>query len=161
LTPLPDSVRIIATTPPRWLVAAETALLLAAPFVYWRMPHDFGSDGYLRLEATRYLAHGELLETPYSLMMSIVALPVYLFGDILAQFNVFVLFSGLAAWAAILWRHVPVTILRRAALIVLACSMFGHHSQSFFGEVLTAMCVTVGLALIVIRHATLGHSELP
>ncbi len=124
------------------------------------MPHDFGSDGYPRLEATRALAHGQLLDTPYSLVMSIVALPLYHFGDILAEFNMFVLMIGLAAFAAILWRHVPLTILRRSILIVLAASMFGHHSQSFFGETLTAMCVTVGLAWMATNTAWLGTPAL-
>ena len=121
------------------------------------MPHDFGSDGYFRLEATRALARGELLDTPYSLVMSVIALPLYHFGDVLAQFNVFVLFAGLAALALILRRHAPIAILRRAALLVLTASMFGHHTQVFFGEVLTAVCVAAGLAWIATSRATLGY----
>lgn len=120
------------------------------------MPHEFGSDGYLRLEATRWLAHGQFYDQPYSLMMSIVALPFLYLGNILAEFNMFVLFGGLAIFAAILWRHVPLTLIRRAVLIVLAASMFGYHTQQFFGEVLTAMSLTVGLAFIVVNLPTIG-----
>jgi hypothetical protein len=148
--------RGLTNTTPRWLAAAETALIVAAPYAYWKMPHDFGSDGAFRLEATRYLANGELLDTPYSLVMSIVALPLYYFGDVVAQFNMFVFFGGLATMAALLWAHVPAGIIRRAVLLLLTASMFGHHTQVFFGEVLTAMLVAVGLVLGVVGWPRLG-----
>ena len=54
LLPLPTR----SSTTPRWLGLAETALILVAPLVYGRMPHVISSDGYFRLETTRYLARG-------------------------------------------------------------------------------------------------------
>jgi hypothetical protein len=144
----------------RRLAVIETVLILLGPFVYWRMPHDFGSDGFFRLEATRYLAIGQVIDTPYPILMSVLALPLYHFGDIVAQFNVFVLFGGLAMLALLLWQRVPAKMIRHLVLIVVAASMFGHHSQLFFGEVLTAMLVAIGLVMVVIGYAAPGIALL-
>jgi hypothetical protein len=134
---------------PRWLMAAETALIIAAPYVYMQMPHEISSDGYLRLETTRYLALGQVIDQPVPLLFSILALPLYHFGDVVALFNMVTLFAGLAVLAALFWKQVPAVLIRRFVLIVLAASMFPHHTQVFFGELLTAMLTAIGIALMV------------
>jgi hypothetical protein len=134
----------------RRLALIETVLILLGPLLYWRMPHDFGSDGFFRLEATRYLAIGQVVDMPTPLLMSVLALPLYHFGDVVAQFNVFVFFGGLAVMAFLLRNEVPAPILRRVILILIAASMFSHHTQWFFGELLTATLVAIGLVLIVV-----------
>lgn len=151
------SLRLTAqSSTPRWLVYLELALIVAAPYVYYLMPHDFGSDGYLRLETTRYLALGQVIDQPVPLLFSILALPLYHFGDVVVLFNMAILFTGLAAMAIILWRVAPADVLRRFTLIVLAASMFGHHTQVFFGELMTAFFVAIGMALMVTGWSTLG-----
>ena len=144
------------STVPRWLTAAETALVIAAPYVYMKMPHEISSDGYLRLETTRYLARGEVIDQPVPLLFSVLALPLYHFGDVVALFNMVTLFVGLAWLSLLFWRRVPAPLIRRFVLIVLAASMFGHHTQVFFGELLTAMLMAIGIGLMVVGSATLG-----
>ena len=113
------------------------------------MPHEISSDGMIRLEATRYLALGQIIDVPTGLLMSVLALPLYHFGDVVANFNSVVFLAGLAAIAFFLRRHAPEELIRRLLLVLLAASMFGHHAQLFFGEVLTAMCIAVGLVMMV------------
>jgi len=139
-----------STPTPRWLICLELALIAAAPFVYYRMPHEISSDGYLRLETTRYLALGQVIDQPVPMLFSIFALPLYHFGDVVALFNMVTLFVGLAATVFLLWRVAPADILRRFVLIVLAASMFGHHTQLFFGELLTAMMMAIAVAALII-----------
>lgn len=142
---------------PRWLVVTETLLILAAPWVYWLMPHEISSDGYLRLETTRYLAHGQVIDAPVPMFMSVAALPLYHFGDIVAEFNLFAFLGGVAVLAALFWRHVPSDIIRRSVLVLLAGSMFAHHTQLFFGELLTAMLVAIGFASFAVGILPLGY----
>lgn len=140
----------------RWLARAELALILAAPFAYYQMPHEISSDGYFRLETTRYLARGQVIDQPFGLLMSVFALPLYHFGDVVALFNMITFFAGLAAIWLVLRRDVPAQLLRRTTLVLLAASMFPHHTQHFFGEVLTSMMVAIGIALMVTGHSWLG-----
>ena len=144
----------------RWLSKFEIALILVAPFVYWQMPHEISSDGYLRLETTRYLARGEVIDQPVPMFMSVAALPLYHFGDIVAQFNVFVFFGALAVIAALLWTRVPADVLRRFVLLLIVASMFAHHTQLFFGELLTAMLVATGIALLIAGLPLFGYVAL-
>ena len=147
-------------TTPRWLALAETALIVAGVAAYLAMPHEISSDGLIRLETTRYLARGEIIDAPYGLLMSALALPLYHFGDVVAQFNTVVFLLGLVAIAFLLRTHVPAHLLRRLVLLLLAASMFGHHAQLFFGEVLTAMFAAVGLVMVVVGHPALGLTLL-
>jgi hypothetical protein len=120
------------------------------------MPHEINSDGLIRLETTRALARGEIPDTPTGLLFSALTLPLYHFGDVVATFNMLVFFAGLAAMALLLRGHVPSHLIRRTVLVVLAASMFEHHTQLFFGEVLTAMFVAVGLAALVTGQSIVG-----
>ena len=146
----------MTSTIPRWLMAAETALIIAAPYVYMQMPHEISSDGYLRLETTRYLALGQVIDQPVPLLFSVLALPLYHFGDVVALFNMVTLFAALAVLAALFWKDVPAALIRRFVLIVLAASMFPHHTQVFFGELLTALFIAIGIALMVTGWALPG-----
>ncbi len=136
--------------PRRWLVFAEYALIVVGAVVYWRMPHEISSDGMYRLEATRYLALGQIIDVPTGLLMSALALPLYHFGDVVANFNSVVFLIALAAIAFFLRNQAPAALIRRLLLVLLAASMFGHHSQLFFGEVLTATFLAVGLLMMVV-----------
>lgn len=145
---------------PRWLTLAESALILAGVATYLAMPHEINSDGLLRLETTRYLARGEVIDVPTGLLMSALALPLYHFGDVVAAFNAAVFLMGLAAIAFLLRNHVPAHLLRRLILVLLAASMFGRHAQFFFGEMLTAMFAAVGLVMMIVGPAALGLALL-
>ena len=142
----------------RWLPYAEAALILAGAGAYLAMPHEITSDGLIRLETTRYLARGEIISAPTGLLQSALALPLYHFGDVVATFNMCVFFAGLVAIAFLLWNHVPAPLLRRLILILLAASMFGNHTQQFFGEVLTSMLVATGLVLVALERPFSGFA---
>ena len=144
----------------RWLALVESVLIAAGVAAYLAMPHEINSDGLIRLETTRALARGEIPDAPTGLLMSALALPLYHFGDVVATFNTAVFLTGLAVMAFLLRAHVPAHLLRRLILLLLAASMFGHHSQLFFGEVLTAMFVAVGLVLLVVGQPALGIALL-
>jgi len=58
--------------------------------------------------------------------------------------------------AVLLRNHAPAHLVRRLLLILMAASMFGHHTQHFFGEVLTAMFLAVGLLMLVVGPSLLG-----
>jgi hypothetical protein len=139
-----------------WLDWAEMVLLPLGLVAYMAMPHEINSDGLIRLETTRYLARGQIIDAPYGLLMSALALPLYHFGDIVAVFNLVVFFVGMGAMWFLLRKHVPAHLLRRLMLVLLAASMFGHHTQLFFGEVLTAMLVAVGLVTVVVGQPAFG-----
>jgi hypothetical protein len=148
----------MTATTARWLALAEAALIVAGVAAYLAMPHEINSDGLIRLETTRALARGEIDDAPTGLLMSALALPLYHFGDVVAAFNTAVFLAGLAAMALLLRKHVPAHLLRRLVLLLLAASMFGHHAQLFFGEVLTAMFVAVGLVMVVVGQPVLGFA---
>jgi hypothetical protein len=120
------------------------------------MPHEISSDGMIRLEATRYLALGQIIDVQTGLLMSVLALPLYKFGDVVANFNTVIFIAGLAAIAFFLRHHAPAHLIRRLLLVLLAGSMFGHHAQLFFGEVLTAMFVALGLLMMIVGPALPG-----
>src|SRR4029453_10826702 len=144
----------------RWLALAEVALIAAGVAVYLAMPHEINSDGLIRLEKTRYLARGQIIDAPTGLLMSALALPLYHCGDVVAVLNTLVFFAGLAAMALLLRRYVQPALFRRLVLLLLAASMFGHHTQLFFGEVLTAMFTAVGLVLVVVGQPVSGFALL-
>ena len=58
------------------------------------------------------------------------------------------------------WKRLPANVLRRLILILLAGSMFAHHTQVFFGELLTSMLVTIGFATLVIGVEPIGYVML-
>jgi hypothetical protein len=142
--------------PQTWLAAVEYALIPIGAVVYWRMPHEIASDGMHRLEATRYLALGQFIDVPTGLLMSVLALPLYHFGDVVANFNTVVFLAGLAAIGFFLRNHVPAPVIRRMMLVLLVASMFGNHARFFFGEVVTAMFIAVGLVMMVVGRPLLG-----
>ncbi len=146
----PTGAPAITPTIPRWLTLAETILIAAGVAAYLAMPHEINSDGLIRLETTRAMARGEIPDAPTGLLMSALALPLYHFGDVVAAFNALVFLIGLAAMALLLRKHVAAHLIRRLLLLLLAASMFGHHAQLFFGEVLTAMFAAVGLVMVVV-----------
>jgi hypothetical protein len=153
------------TAPLTWLDWLELALLPLGLVAYLAMPHGIGADGTARYQATQQLRLGHLTPSRYSIVQSILALPLYFAGEtieypfgMVALFNTIVFLAGLAATAVLLRHRIPAPMLRRILLLLIAASMFGHHVQLFYGEVLTAVFVAVGLLCLTVGHSVLGNS---
>ena len=143
----------------------ELALLALGVVAYLSMPHGVGPDGATRWYTTEQLRAGHITDTRYSIVQSVLALPLYLAGELIdypfgmvAVFNTLVTLGGLALLAFLLRPHVSAALLRRLLLVLMAGSMFGHHAQFFYGEVLTAVCAGVGLLCLVVGANAIGYA---
>ncbi|HEX6534442.1 MAG TPA: hypothetical protein VF041_07590 [Gemmatimonadaceae bacterium] len=120
------------------------------------LPHAVDGDGGVRAGMLATLVdHGRAPAGRYSLLQPLLTVPLWALGGLLgdplrvaAYFNTIVLFTGLALIARLSWRHVDRDVLRRFLLLVLAASMFPHHLGNYYGEVLSAVAIAVGLLLL-------------
>ena len=149
----------------RWLERAEWALIPLGVVAYLVMPHGIGAgDSLPRYWTLDALMSGHLTDTRYSIVQALLAVPFHLIGQtidyprgVVALFNTSVLFAGLAAIALLSYSSIPAVLLRRIVLLLLAASMFGNHLQIFYGEVLTAVFVAVGLLCLVVGRSVPGY----
>lgn len=142
----------------------EWVLVAVGVAAYLVLPHDFGPDGWVRFETTRQLWLGEISQARHSIVQSILALPLYAIGEAVwgplgavLRFNTIVFLGGVTAMAVMLRDQIPESLLRRLLLVLLSASMFGYHVKMFFGEVLTAVCVAVGILCLLLKHAVPGY----
>ena len=149
----------------RWLAALEWALAVAAAAYQWFVaPHDIWGDGSVRFNTLVQLVDkGEVSSARYSIIHSFLAAPLYLLGkvfghgqDFVRYFNVLLFHLTLVVLYKMLRRHLPAPVLRRTILLLLAASMFGHHVQTFYGEVLTACAAIVGFAALALNRPVIG-----
>ena len=137
--------------------ALDAALLLCGLLVLLRTPRFVGTDGTTRLDAVKALADGRIPEMTYSLVMPLVALPVHWLGGIRGNREelLYVTNGLLLAFAVgVLWallRPLGGATARRFLLLVVFGSMAPVHASSFYGEMLTAVGVVVGLVAITLR----------
>jgi len=118
---------------------------------------EISSDGRIRYETLLTLVNdGKISPERYSILQSLLAVPLYYVGNAfgageraVGHFNAVVLALTLAGFYALLFRRISPVILRRTILLLLAASMFGHHLQTFYGEVLTACGALLGIAALV------------
>jgi hypothetical protein len=137
----------------RLVGAVDWTLLALALAVVVAAPKSLSGDGYTRyLTLERYVMTGHLVSERYSVVGPLLSTPLYLIGSVLgAALRMTLLFNVLLFSAAlvIIWRELrdeiaPAT--RRALLLLLVfASMFAHHLQRYYGEVLTSLAVTVGV----------------
>jgi hypothetical protein len=137
-----------------FLVAAGITLLLISPHVPF-------SDGAERLSALGSLLHGQVRPTHFSYLGSFTALPLWAIGSFLgaglawAEYsNLLVFIVGTGLLVMTLGAVCSIRLLRLFILVLLGGSMFPYHVRAFGGEVFTAMCVSVGLALVYCRGIT-------
>ena len=148
-----------------WLRAAtETALIafgLVAQF-FW-LPHliiNQGYDGQVRFKMMNtLLGQGQLDGSRYSIYGPIFSAPLWYLGQVvggaeywLGRYNLLLLALAVAALYWLLRNHLDHTILRTFLLLLVAASMFPNHIENYYGEVFTALCVAVGLTLVVFRR---------
>lgn len=111
-----------------------------------------GGDGAVRFESVLSLLHGEGGFSKFSLVQPMLSMPLAWLAvargsnpaGYVAYFNLLVfLLLAMPAYAAIARRYTAATA-RAWVLLILGASMFPHHLQGYYGEVLSAMCFFVG-----------------
>ncbi|MBI3492212.1 MAG: hypothetical protein HY047_10595 [Acidobacteria bacterium] len=141
----------------RRLAWIEWALIGAGVLMYlFALPHDIGSDGWTRYQTMEELfTRGHVSAARYGVIQSVLAAPLWALGRIVgapvtftSYFNRLVFLGTLAGIFLVLRRNQTKTFTRRFVLLLMSASMFPHHVQYFFGEVLTACAVFLGLLLI-------------
>lgn len=146
---LPDRARLPA--------ALDVLLLVAGLLLLLRTPRFVGSDGTVRLDAVKALAEGRIPEMTYSLVMPLVMLPLHWLGGIRGNREELLYVANgllLALAAGVLWallRPLGGALVRRFLLLLVFGSMAPAHVNSFYGEMLTAVGVVVGLVAITLR----------
>lgn len=140
-----------------WRDRAELVFVAIALVVLWIMPHSVRGDGELRyLAVERLLTGGGLSLAKYSIVGPLFAAPLWWAGralgldprDTTAYFNVILFTAFVVAVARELRAWLP-RATRGAFLVLLAYgSMFTNHVQLFYGEVFTAVTVSLGVLLL-------------
>jgi hypothetical protein len=117
-------------------------------------------DGVYRFKDVAQLMMGEVPNSKYSVVQPLLSLPLYALGAIfgsperiVAYFN-YIVFIGLVAT---LWWEFSEQPERNSVIVLLmAASMFPHHLQHYYGEVLTASACTIGFVLLERRRHALA-----
>lgn len=143
---------------------AETALLLggfALLFAY--LPHGLVGDDFTRFRDIQgVLHHGELSDSPFSLVMPLLSTPFLLLGEVVrspewwaSRFNTIVVGTAAVAAFWLLRGRVDPSLLRRLLLVLLFASFLTNRLRDYNAEVLTSTLVALGLLLIVVRRREL------
>lgn len=147
----------------RLLAALDVLLLVAGLLLLLRTPRFVGSDGTVRLEAVQALAEGRIPEMTYSLVMPLVALPLHWLGAIRGNREELLYVTNgllLALAVGVLWallRPLGGAVACRFLLLLVFGSMAPSHVNSFYGEMLTAVCVVVGVVAVTLRPSRAVH----
>lgn len=141
--------------------AAELVLAVVGLILIYRLsPFAIRGDGVARYDGlSMLLSRGEVSRTLYSLVGPLGATPLWLLGRLggdpawwVARYN-FLLFAGsLVGFYLVFTPSLGRRITLRFLLLVTAASMFPNHLGQFYGEVFTALCVGLGLAIVVCRE---------
>lgn len=138
---------------PRVARFVDYALVVLGIVILFVVPHRISGDGVPRFETLERLVNTGVLASPrYSVLVPLFASPLYFVGralrdpqGITALLNV-LLFTGSLFFLARELREEVSPRTRRACLLLLVyASMFPNHVQVFYGEVLTALTVTLGV----------------
>jgi hypothetical protein len=130
------------------------------------VPHWVGNghDGAVRFQAlTELLERRPVTPNLYSFVGPLFSAPLYYLGKAAfdpawwcSLYNTVLLAGGLAAMVWLLRRHVDKRALRTFCLLIVAGSMFPNHVRDYFGEMFTAILVSIGIAALAVGRNTLG-----
>jgi hypothetical protein len=117
-------------------------------------------DGVYRFKDVARLVMGEAPNSKWSVVQPLLSLPLYALGAtfgsperFVAYFN-YIVFVGLIAT---LWWEFREQQERNSVIILLmGASMFPHHLQHYYGEVLTASACTIGFVFLERRRHALA-----
>ena len=139
-------------------------LLLFLLSIYILSPFGIDGDGAARYDAlSRFLSEGNLSRSPYSLIGPLASAPLWLLGSALgspewwaARFNFLLFVLCLAGFYRALTPEIDRRTTVRFLLLLTVASMFPHHLGRYYGEVFTALFVTLGIAVVVVKGAYWG-----
>ena len=131
----------------------DLTLLVTGVAVLWAIPHGIFGDGEARYTALeRLLTQGDATPSGYSMIGPLFATPLYLAGRLLGEparavalLNVTLFTIALVAIARELRHALPPPARRSVLLLLVYGSMFPAHVQAFYGEVFTALAITLGV----------------
>jgi hypothetical protein len=135
----------------------EIALGLAGlAMFFFLLPQEISGDGAVRFQAiAQLIEQGQVSSMGYSLVGPLLSVPLYLLGKLhqtpqwwCARFNVLVLTIGLFISARLLRHRRDQAPLGQFYLLLIAASMFPNHLRGYYGEVLTAVLVVVGILAV-------------
>ena len=161
-----EASRAAPPSAPRSAVVWDGVFLALGIVALLAIPHDVRGDGLPRFQAIdELLRHGTIHSPRYSMVGPLFAIPLYVVGlafaspaAVCAWFNV-VLFLG---FLVLVWRElrsrVSAATSRGLLLLLVYASMFPSHVQLFYGEVFTAVTVSLGILLLSRRRALAGFA---
>lgn len=128
------------------------------------LPHGIFGDGANRFDAlTQLLKKGKIPGNQFSIVGPAFSIPFYLLGKLYmtpewwcARYNVFVFAAGLLAMYFLLKDRIDRSLLRKFFLLLIAASMFPNHLMAYYGEVFTAICVAIGILMVIARRSLSG-----
>ena len=136
--------------------------LLANDLLLPRVYYGDGLDRYYELD--QFLRTGALSVSRYSLIGPIFAAPLWWLGSLggaatsagaeTQRYNPLLFGLGVVALYLILRRRLDRRLLRAFLLLLAVASMFPYHLTQFYGEVFTAVLVTVGLSVATLSGRT-------
>ena len=145
----------------------ETVLIVAGLLaICFSLPHHILGDGTIRFQAiSLLLEHGKVSTMPYSMVGPAFSIPFWLLGKLsmtpewwISRYNLFVFAAGLLVLYFLLRNRIDRGLIRTFFLILIVASMFANHLLDYYGEVFTAMLVTVGIVLFMTGRARSGWS---
>ncbi len=138
-------------------------ILVGLAVVVATLSPSIGGDGSVRFQTADAWLRGEQAYSKFSLVMPLLSMPLGWAAQVagvnpaewVAYFNfiVFVVMAS-AVYPEIARRYSPATG-RAWLLLMLGASMFPHHLQHYYGEVLSGMCFFAGV-LWMDRHRWLS-----
>src|SRR5579872_1097022 len=132
------------------------------------LPHEIGSDGAIRYQALRELIeHGTVSRMQYSFVQPLFSAPLYLIGKLwmtpdwwCARFNIILVIVARVAAFRLVPEGDPRRFVRTCFLVLLGASMLPNHLRGYFGEVFTAVFVSLGILALAVRRLTAGWAAI-
>lgn len=128
---------------------------------------QISDDGYERFTSLTALLGHHPLRTKYSMVMPIVASPLWWLGralgkpEIVTAYTNMLLFGAmLVALGGSLARDLPGRQLRACLILLVYASMFPNHVHAFYGEVFTAASVSLGVLWLSNGRQLAGYAAL-
>ena len=143
----------------------ETGLIITGLIAIRQLlPRQLYGDGALRYYAlSDLLQKGIVSPIRYSFVGSLFAVPLWELGNIshtheswTLQFNLIIFSGSLFVLYWLLKDRIDRGLIRKFFLLLIAASMFANHLMYFYGEVFTALCVSIGILAAITRRSTLG-----
>ena len=145
--------------------AFETCLIIGGLLAMLvLLPHGIFGDGAERFQAiSDLLERGKLSNMQYSIVGPAFSIPFWLLGKFsmtpewwLARYNLILFSASLLIMYLLLKERAHRGLLRKFFLLLIIASMFANQLSAYYGEVFTALCVAIGVIMLVSGRAIRG-----